>query len=77
MPLSKLVNLLAPGTIPARAIQEDTSDPRRGRFRMLENQSEVLRAARRLHCSIVSMAPSDLVDGKVGGWPHHPGDGDL
>lgn len=64
MSFSKLVNLLAPGTIPTRAIQEDTSDPRRGRFRMLENQSEVLRAARRLHCSIVSMAPSDLVEGK-------------
>jgi hypothetical protein len=33
---------------------------------MLENQTLVLKAAKRLHCSLVNIAASDLVEGKVG-----------
>ncbi|PJF18252.1 hypothetical protein PSACC_01914 [Paramicrosporidium saccamoebae] len=61
---SKLINVLAPGSIPTRLIR-DCNDERRRYFLMLENQTLVLKAARRLNCSLVNIAPSDLVEGKV------------
>lgn len=61
---SKLVNILLPGTIPERLIQTIPLDERRRRFVMLENQSLVLEAARKMNCSIVNIAPLDLLEGK-------------
>lgn len=62
---SKLINILVPGTIPSRAIQEDMSDARRRHFFMMENQGLVVKAAKALGCVLVNIAPVDLVNGKV------------
>lgn len=63
--LSKLINLLVPGTIPVKAIQEDMSDLRRKHFLMIENQELVVKAARSLGCVLVNIAAIDLVNGEV------------
>jgi hypothetical protein len=57
--------MLVPELIPGRFIQEVCSDPRKRYFQMLENHTLVLKAARRLNCTLVSIEPSDLVAGKV------------
>lgn len=61
---SKLINLLVPGMIPSKAIQEDFHAVR-GHFLMLENFALVLQAARQLNCRLVNMSPMDLVKGNV------------
>lgn len=61
---SKLINALVPGSIPTKLIK-DTSNPRRRYFQMLENQSLVVKAAKKINCHLINIAPSDLVEGKV------------
>lgn len=61
---SKLINVLVPGLISSKAIQENF-DALRGHFRMLENFTLVLQAARQLNCRHINMSPMDLVKGNV------------
>lgn len=58
--LTKWLNKLKPGIIPERSFQLLP----RNRFEKLQNQTNVLNAARELGLNIVNMGPEDLVDPK-------------
>lgn len=63
--LSKLLERVSPGITKSSGQQKPCKNQEAcQKFRMLENQAMVLKAAERLGCTLVNVGPSDLVEGR-------------